>query len=1379
MVEHQLLPSLESRLDQKIGGHNRFYVRRKLYKKDIDEKDRIFLSLGDPNASATLREENLLENGNYVVLGRSGAGKSVLAMHTAIAAYHRFLEEENTPFPIFLELGTEVNQGNDQAIRNALQWSSSGLFEPALQEHESGLHLIVDALDELLRYERRMLVPLETVLMELSQKKNLQLLLTTRRSQWRESDWKSRLLHDAEIYHVDEAGRYEYRQILGNNEEWANFYDTCKSRGLDDLLNTPFDGFDLAFRFRNGEELPSDRREHLNKRIDERLREAETGIGASVSRSRLRELAGLLACVMSFDNKDSFTENEVVNALGGSHLGDVGKEAMDDEVERLLASRLFKTVRSDVEPEYAFDHVLYREALASECLSGLSLRKQRLLLCVQLDGWERVAAVHRGIARMLAERDKGFRGHLLTVDPPVALLSSLPSLSERDRGALLRRVFDWAIDQHIPPWATVEGAGESFRDVLTWHQPPATSDFLRPYLTSDHEIARLWASHAASSWGDVSGVQEELGAIASDSSEHRATRSECVRALHQSCGSKALPTIECLLFDSSDPVRGTALRAYQDLASPSPVRFFFLIQKPKQQPNLSSSLQRVVRSYGQSLSNQEVESILHFLHVLQWVIPSVNSDEEAPAITGLYAHLLGGILERDEDLVVTGAPIIPVLIRALRRGETVFGGPGEVRSDPVVYEDTLVEFLQSKQDLWRRLFLYVYDRIGRENATDLRYGRPNDILAKSATDSSLNFLPNPNGSSWRQKSFIRDIHFHVFSSSDLDGDLMLPLYVPEEISNCLRSVASEDQRDQALTSLRVERAFQAALDASGPGAKTRRVLEVVARFQNPHPAFWRRVQGAPPSNQLQRAAEGLPEWAAHLSPSVYRKLIGVLKTHAQNELTSGEPFLPWVPGVVKFLCEDGDHLSVNELASAFHNFGPYHSLEDAEYYTSRIREKSVPRWRTVIQEAFHTGSVTPQILLGLLSERDENFLLSEVRQRLEEGGWSGRQFHSLLDYYLECETPGETTSMLLRCYWIVSLRRWAQHLLEQNGNGTGIGFTTEDVFRPLFHLMDEHVEGAWNEFQYLLDRGSVLLRGRHRLASVGIPTPHTLDHAHILKDWYVHIRQSIDRVGDTHREKKHLADSILSKITDYGGVDVLHMLRKVQSEAPYEDAPWLSGTIMNLESQILSASAEQRNASSVLRMITTDRYHDVQTENDLFETTREAIESLKKDFRTGTSIAGFWNTADDPAPKHEAECQNVLWPLLSKHLESYGVRGVEEEVVNENFADFRIDYPRANQDPLSTFIELKVARKGYGASELVHPIETQLYDEHLRPSGCTHGIFVVLWFKDPERYDYPTSWGDVDALRNDIRSKAEEIQSQYGVTIAAYVLDMTAGYRER
>lgn len=119
-VEDQLIPDLESHLDQKVGAGDKFYVRRKLLREDVDEQDQIFLSLADPDASTTLREKDLLGHENYVVLGRSGAGKSALSIHTAVGACRRFLEEDNAPFPIFLELGTEVNQGNDQAIRNAL-----------------------------------------------------------------------------------------------------------------------------------------------------------------------------------------------------------------------------------------------------------------------------------------------------------------------------------------------------------------------------------------------------------------------------------------------------------------------------------------------------------------------------------------------------------------------------------------------------------------------------------------------------------------------------------------------------------------------------------------------------------------------------------------------------------------------------------------------------------------------------------------------------------------------------------------------------------------------------------------------------------------------------------------------------------------------------------------------------------------------------------------------------------------------------------------------------------------------------------------------------------------------------------------------------------
>jgi hypothetical protein len=581
--------------------------------------------------------------------------------------------------------------------------------------------------------------------------------------------------------------------------------------------------------------------------------------------------------------------------------------------------------------------------------------------------------------------------------------------------------------------------------------------------------------------------------------------------------------------------------------------------------------------------------------------------------------------------------------------------------------------------------------------------------------------------------------------------------------------------DPDLEPLSTERAVQAALSEGDPAAQVKRILEAVARLRNSLAGT-----NSTSDHSLQRSAKNLEEWTAHLSSSTYREVVNVLKSFSRNELNSKAPVQPWLHSVVKFLCEEGDHFTVDELVAAFRTFSPYRRSEDAGYFLSRIREKSSLRWRQVIRKAFNARRIRTSSLIGYLADHDDGFLLPDVRQRLEHGSYSQIDFHSLLDYFLQYTPPANTSSTLWRCYRLANLSRWAQSLVERKSRDHTPRVSAEDVFQPLLHLMNLPDEEAWTEFRYLLDRDSVPLIRRRGLRNAEIPTPQNLTHVQTLLDWYVRIRQSIDQVGDTHRDRKHFADAVMSKITSFGGVEVLHMLRGVQKDAPYENAPWLSGTIMNVESQILSGSIEQRPSSSLLRMIARDHYHHVQSEKDLFEATCEAIESLDDDFRSGQGIAGFWDTDGEPdTPKHEAQCQNGLWPRLRDRLRAYGVRGVEEEVINENFADFRIDYLRPHKAPLSTFIELKVARKEYSTSDLVGPIEDQLYDEHLRPSGCSHGIFVVLWFKKSDGYDYPTKWDDAGALRDDLEARAEEVQSRYGVTIATYVLDVTAGFRRR
>jgi len=50
IVEDRILPGLQNRLDQKVGSGDKFYVRRKLFREDVDEEDHLFPSLVDKEA---------------------------------------------------------------------------------------------------------------------------------------------------------------------------------------------------------------------------------------------------------------------------------------------------------------------------------------------------------------------------------------------------------------------------------------------------------------------------------------------------------------------------------------------------------------------------------------------------------------------------------------------------------------------------------------------------------------------------------------------------------------------------------------------------------------------------------------------------------------------------------------------------------------------------------------------------------------------------------------------------------------------------------------------------------------------------------------------------------------------------------------------------------------------------------------------------------------------------------------------------------------------------------------------------------------------------------------------------------------------------------
>jgi hypothetical protein len=121
----------------------------------------------------------------------------------------------------------------------------------------------------------------------------------------------------------------------------------------------------------------------------------------------------------------------------------------------------------------------------------------------------------------------------------------------------------------------------------------------------------------------------------------------------------------------------------------------------------------------------------------------------------------------------------------------------------------------------------------------------------------------------------------------------------------------------------------------------------------------------------------------------------------------------------------------------------------------------------------------------------------------------------------------------------------------------------------------------------------------------------------------------------------------------------------------------------------------------------------------------------------------------------------------------------EEKVIRKNRCDFWVEYPRRGAPPFRVGIELKIARKQYGPNELIQPVESQLWQKYLRPSGSRHGIFIVLWFRDNQRYQGPKLWTSKAVLAEELNKKCGDKAKTRQVSLTSYVIDVTTPFRER
>ena len=1367
------------------------YVHRVLEeeKNENEEDDTIPRSLlGEDNS---VEDEDLVEHESTAVLGNAGAGKTFIMLYVYKKAIERFLDSPEHPFPVFLECGLHLPSSD--SVRRALRHQSKGLLERAFEEHPAGTHFFFDGLDEAYRRNRSFYNDFEIALRDLLGEagESSKLLIACRRSEWKR-EWGVERLRGIRKLNADRLRREEYAQIISEREEREAFFTECQKRGIGSLLNLPLDGFYLARRFKESGRLPSSKSDYFDRRIDQRLQQSEARKShqGAPSLRRLRDLAGLLACLVSFTKHEEWTPVEALDLLSASSLVGRGQPVTMREVEWVTQAPLFKTnLGESSAPRFSFRHERFREALCAEQLSGLSLRKQRLLLCTHLEGQERIVTDRRGVAMALMSSDRHFRDFLLESDPRTAFFGDLSLLSDKAKTKLLTDVIQGAVEREEVPWISIGGVGEDTELALQQCRLNDPGTFIAPYIAPGASyFEMLWGVSCSREWKGVPACNDRLVEIALDTDKRSTIRKRAVSAIAATSERRSVSRIKPLLGDEHDDVRGFALEAYRTVLKPTPTEYIEQVKAhPQRNPNLFCRLQTEVRSFGAALNQVELEE------ALACAFGSLAPSE------ALNSHLFRGLLERACELPEAAVP--PALI-------------AEVGFDIDIYSrdigEVVVSLLKSRPALWEKVVRWVWyvalparKSYHGKLAQWLAESRP---APKASQGGALlapvtlipwykrNFQNNLCGPvAGNQESFPRQRGMVEWPPAETptspeNPPIRLTEYEWLEVCGRLRDALR-------FTSDTVRRAFHgitvilSVMEDSGAVRFFYRPMDLARKLEEKQAEVAFVVENL----QGRIREEFLDALLDAIASTTFKRKIAAARSvdlrppcaQKRAPQSSYEITCPWVGPLLSLLPDTRleRHVAPPKLAELTECFAFSRPSWKADTSMLEMLRRADPaRWKKVTRRLLDEGFVNADSLIDYLIELRAPFYLKRAHERLTQLRLRPRELGALLRYVEEfgADTP-DSMQAVWDAYMQVRVReRWRESAQQWFSPGEQVwqflAFNSKASIALLFVLMRAGDERGWFAFGKRLEEGYVPTRREHLpfryRSDLKLPVPKTRQQASVYLDWYRRAKRALP--GDDAFE---IARDILGQLLEFWPSYLLAPLRSMRKARAYPGAKWNGGYFGSAEDRALSERSSRREPGTLLDFILKGYFFIVESDRDLFEVVCEAIEEVQGRLEgPAEGVAGFWNEGASPAePKNEEGCQNVFWALLRSKLEAYGLSDVEEKYIRKHRADFWIEQPRRRKRPLRTLVEVKVARGS--RAQIVDPVDEQLWAKYMKPESCGYGIYIAFWFKDGMRYPKPANWNSPDELKNSLQEMSERIGDRHGVKIASYVIDLTASYR--
>jgi hypothetical protein len=496
------------------------YVSRLLVREGVQSPESV-LSLyrhGYDVKGEVISETDLTKHGRSLVLGEQGSGKTYI------------LKKVGSNLPrsqgkgIYIDLESDLGTNPFDSLCSFFNDGQNTVilldsFDKAAQKHGAS-ELSNDIARFLNKYKANI--------------RNL--VIASRKYIW-ESTFKEKL-DIANVWNADCLDWGTYEEYFGNPKIYRKFLTKTHELGIRDLLRRPLEGFSLAKNFSLGLPLPRSKLEFLQEQANLLLTNHEV----NTPREELENIAGQLALLDTFSS--------IIINRQAFHVVGKPKAALQD---------LFRTSLFDKREEgFFFVHDAYREYLAASAIQLLSMSKQRFLLAEK-----EIHPYYRGVAALLAAQDDRFANLLFETDILTAYMNE-NGWEGRKGTEFLGKFFDWIIQEEKLPWWNIPPRDEPFDLYLKYHKPENPVEFLKPYLTSESYVARLWGVTAAKAWHPLPKLNELLLKIAKNPRQESVIRRIALEGLDLSKLSSWKKELKPLLEDTDDQVRGEVIRQIRE-----------------------------------------------------------------------------------------------------------------------------------------------------------------------------------------------------------------------------------------------------------------------------------------------------------------------------------------------------------------------------------------------------------------------------------------------------------------------------------------------------------------------------------------------------------------------------------------------------------------------------------------------------------------------------------------------------------------------------------------------------------------------------------------------------------------------------------------------